>query len=124
MIYYDLNKTVLIYGHPHGPIASNRNVGAYFKHLYLILKMRGANLVKFFPFQGSCRVLTHLSKKTAKLNRSAVSPEKPKAVLPEIPIDEADRRRALYTGTSVQASFWELTVRQSLIELFFFCELF
>lgn len=52
-----------------------------------------------FRFQGSCRVLTHLSKKTAKLNRSAVSPEKPKAVLPVIPVDEADRRRALYTGT-------------------------
>lgn len=41
--------------------------------------------------------MTHLSKKTAKLNRSA-SPEKPNAVLPVIPIDEADRRKALYTG--------------------------
>ena len=49
--------------------------------------------------QGSCRVLTHLSKKTAKLNRSAVEQEKTKAVLPVIPVDEADRRRALYTGT-------------------------
>ena len=55
-------------------------------------------ILLLFRFQGSCRVLTHLSKKTAKLNRSAVSPEKPKAVLPMIPIDEADRRRALYTG--------------------------
>ena len=39
-----------------------------------------------------------MSKKTAKLKRSAGSPEKTNAVLPVIPVDEADRRKALYTG--------------------------
>ena len=56
------------------------------------------NIYHLLRSQGSCRVLTHLSKKTAKLNRSAVSPERQKAVLPVIPVDEADRRKALYTG--------------------------
>ena len=54
--------------------------------------------MKCFHLQGSCRVLTHLSKKTAKLNRSAVDQGKSKAILPVIPVDETDRRRALYTG--------------------------
>ncbi len=66
--------------------------------IFYALFWRLVELIKLlFQFQGSCRVLTHLSKKTAKLNRSA-SPEKPNAVLPVIPIDEADRRKALYTG--------------------------
>ena len=56
--------------------------------------------MKCFHHQGSCRVLTHLSKKTAKLNRSAVDQGKSKAILPVIPVDETDRRRALYTGNA------------------------
>ena len=59
--------------------------------------------VKCFHLQGSCRVLTHLSKKTAKLNRSAVDQGKSKAILPVIPVDETDRRRALYTGNVSQS---------------------
>ena len=57
-----------------------------------------------FCLQGSCRVLTHLLKKRAKLTRSKSDQEKQKAILPIISLDEGGRRTALYTGMSLMAS--------------------
>nr|XP_058971486.1 cyclic nucleotide-binding domain-containing protein 2-like isoform X1 [Pocillopora verrucosa] len=67
---------------------------------------------------GSCRVLTHLSKKTAKLKRSAGSPEKTNAVLPVIPVDEADRRKALYTaaGDRIRPILWSPEIKRPKTE--------
>lgn len=67
---------------------------------------------------GSCRVLTHLCKKTAKLKRSAGSPEKPNAVLPVIPVDEVDRRKALYTaaGDRIRPVLWSPEIKRPKTE--------
>ncbi|PFX22650.1 Cyclic nucleotide-binding domain-containing protein 2 [Stylophora pistillata] len=67
---------------------------------------------------GSCRVLTHLCKKTAKLKRSAGSPEKPNAVLPVIPVDEVDRRKALYTaaGDRIRSILWSPEIKRPKTE--------
>ncbi|XP_078369782.1 uncharacterized protein LOC144653617 isoform X1 [Oculina patagonica] len=88
----------------------------YFRRGVVIVKESKTKWI-YVVKTGSCRVLTHLSKKTAKLNRSA-SPEKPNAVLPVIPIDEADRRKALYTaaGDRVRPILWSPDIKRPKTE--------
>jgi len=78
----------------------------YFRRGVVIVKESKSKWI-YIVKTGSCRVLTHLSKKTAKLNRPVVEHDS-KAVLPVIPVDEADRRRALYTaaGDRVRCTAW------------------
>lgn len=79
----------------------------YFRRGVVIVKESKTKWI-YIVKTGSCRVLTHLSKKTAKLARSKTDLVKRKEVLPVIPVHEGDRRRVLYTASSdrVRASQW------------------
>ncbi|XP_068718751.1 cyclic nucleotide-binding domain-containing protein 2-like isoform X2 [Montipora capricornis] len=79
----------------------------YFRRGVVIVKESKTKWI-YIVKTGSCRVLTHLSKKTAKLTRSKTDHEKRKEVLPVIAVHEGDRRRVLYTASSdrVRASPW------------------
>lgn len=89
----------------------------YFRRGVVIVKESKTKWI-YVVKTGSCRVLTHLSKKTAKLHRLAVDQEKANAVLPVIPIDEADRRRALYTaaGDRVRPTAWSPDLKRPKTE--------
>ncbi|XP_029195239.2 cyclic nucleotide-binding domain-containing protein 2-like isoform X1 [Acropora millepora] len=79
----------------------------YFRRGVVIVKESKTKWI-YVVKSGSCRVLTHLSKKTAKFSRSAIDQERQKAVLPVIPLDDGDRRRALFTaaGDRVRPTAW------------------
>ncbi|CAH3184496.1 unnamed protein product [Porites evermanni] len=89
----------------------------YFRRGVVIVKESKTKWI-YVVKTGSCRVLTHLSKKTAKLNRSAVDQGKSKAILPVIPVDETDRRRALYTaaGDRVRPTAWSPEIKRPKTE--------
>lgn len=79
----------------------------YFRRGVVIVKESKTKWI-YVVKSGSCRVLTHLSKKTAKFSRSVIDQERQKAVLPVIPVDDGDRRRALFTaaGDRVRPTAW------------------
>lgn len=79
----------------------------YFRRGVVIVKESKTKWI-YVVKSGSCRVLTHLSKKTAKFSRSVIDQERQKAVLPVIPLDDGDRRRALFTaaGDRVRPIAW------------------
>ncbi|XP_074620546.1 uncharacterized protein LOC141879247 isoform X1 [Acropora palmata] len=79
----------------------------YFRRGVVIVKESKTKWI-YVVKSGSCRVLTHLSRKTAKFSRSVIDQERQKAVLPVIPVDDGDRRRALFTaaGDRVRPTAW------------------
>lgn len=79
----------------------------YFRRGVVIVKESKTKWI-YVVKSGSCRVLTHLSKKTAKFSRSVIDQVRQKAVLPVIPVDDGDRRRALFTaaGDRVRPTAW------------------
>lgn len=92
----------------------------YFRRGVVIVKESKTKWI-YVVKSGSCRVLTHLSKKTAKFSRSVIDQERQKAVLPVIPLDEGDRRRALFTasGDRVRPTAWSPDLTRAKTEPFF-----